>query len=79
MISTDQNGYLKNRFIGYSIRQIEDILELTKNDNKQIALQFIDFKKAFDSIEWNFMNKTLSKFGFHLIFFINGSKQYITK
>ena len=26
---------------------------------------FLDFKKAFDTIEWNFMNKTLSKFGFH--------------
>ena len=60
IISTDQNGYLKNRFIGYSIRQIEDILELTKNDNKQNALLFIDFIKAFDSIEWNFMSKTLS-------------------
>ena len=65
IISTDQNGYLKNRFIGYSVRQIEDIIELTKNDNKQNALLFVDFKKAFDSIEWNFMNKTLSKFGFH--------------
>ena len=27
VISTDQNGYIKNRFIGFTIRQIQDIID----------------------------------------------------
>ena len=36
---------------------IADIIECTKTlDNPGIAL-FLDFKKAFDSLEWNFIKK----------------------
>ena len=64
IISTDQNGYIKNRFIGFSIRQIQDIIDYAEDNNLHGVLLFLDYQKAFDSIEWNFMNLTLEKFGF---------------
>ena len=39
-------------------------MEYTKKFNIPGILLFIDFKKAFDSLEWNFMFKCLEIFGF---------------
>ena len=62
LIHEDQWGYIKGRFIGQNIRLIADIIECTKTlDNPGIAL-FLDFKKAYDSLEWNFIEKALQTF-----------------
>ena len=63
LIHEDQSGYIKGRK-GQNIRLIADIIECTKTlDNPGIAL-FLDFKKAFDSLEWNFIEKALKTFNF---------------
>ena len=51
-----QSGYVKGRFIGESIRLIAD-------DIPGIAV-FLDFEKAFDSVEWDFIQKCLESFNF---------------
>ena len=64
LIHGDQTGYIKGRFIGQNVRLIADIIECTDTlDISGIAL-FLDFKKAFDSLEWNFIIKALETFGF---------------
>ena len=64
LIHGDQTGYIKGRFIGQNVRLIADIIECTDMlDIEGIAL-FLDFKKAFDSLEWNFILKALETFGF---------------
>ena len=68
IVSTDQNGYIKNRFIGFNIRQIQDIIDYAEDINLDGILFFLEFQNAFDSIEWNFMNMTLKKFGFGDLF-----------
>ena len=51
-------------FIGQNVRLIADIIECTDTlDISGIAL-FLDFKKAFESLEWNFIIKALETFGF---------------
>ena len=63
-IHEDQTGYIKGRLIGQNIRLIADIAECTKTaDNSGIAL-FLNFKKAFDSLERNFLEKALEMFNF---------------
>ena len=64
IINTDQNGYIKDRFIGYNIRLIQDIIDHSEKFNVDSCILFLDFTKAFDTIEWDFMLPTLKKFGF---------------
>ena len=64
LISLDQTAYIKNRFIGINARFLYDIVEYCENFHKPGILISLDFQKAFDSIEWNFMEKTLETFGF---------------
>ena len=59
-----QSGYVKGRFIGESIRLIADTMDFTKiNDLPGIAV-FLDFEEAFDSVEWDFIQKCLESFNF---------------
>ena len=51
-------------FIGEVARSILDIIDYTKMSKMPGVLLFIDFKKAFDSIEWDFLYKSLAAFNF---------------
>ncbi|MCP3901139.1 MAG: hypothetical protein GY707_15650, partial [Desulfobacteraceae bacterium] len=64
LIHPDQNGYIQGRFIGCSIRTIYDIIENSQNEEYSNLITFIDYEKAFDNINWNFMIKALKSFGF---------------
>ena len=64
VISEDQTGYIKGRFIGQNIRLIEDVIDYYTDNDKDGAILFIDFKKAFDSLEINFLISCLQKMGF---------------
>ena len=62
LVSSDQTVYIKERFIGENIRTIVDIIEYTSISNTPAILLQLDFEKAFDSISWQFLNKTMEKF-----------------
>ncbi len=64
IIHEDQTGYIKNRYIGTNARLLEDYFEHCENFKIPGILLFLDFEKAFDSVEWNFMAKVLEKFNF---------------
>ena len=64
IIHHNQTGYVKNRNISDSIKSILDILEYTKRKQLSGMLLCLDFQKAFDSLEWNFMFKALKAFNF---------------
>lgn len=64
MISNDQNGFVPERYIGLNIQRIFNLIELCKDKSIPGLLLNIDFEKAFDSVEWKFIYKTLSTFGF---------------
>ena len=49
---------------GENIRLISDVLNFTKIKNIPGAAIFVDFKKAFDSIEWVYLSKVLDVFNF---------------
>ena len=64
IIHNDQTGYVEGRQIFESIRVIQDIMEITNTQNIPAILLLIDFEKAFDSLEWDFLHEALSKFNF---------------
>ena len=64
IISESQSGYIKGRYIGENITLVQDVIQYAKKFKKQGILLFLDFQKAFDSIEWEFMWKSLLKYNF---------------
>ena len=64
IIQHDQTAYIKGRNITTSVRKLLDVYELVEQNNTEGAMICIDFEKAFDSIEHNFIFKTLEKFNF---------------
>lgn len=60
----DQTGFVKGRYIGENIRLISDALDLTKEQKIPGILIALDFRKAFDSLEWPFIMRILDAFNF---------------
>ncbi len=83
IISDDQTGYLKGRYIGRNIRLLENVSFFTKYNKLPGILLSVDFEKALDSLNWNFLCKTLKKvhFGKNFINYVktmyNGIKSTI--
>ena len=60
--------YIKNIFIGFILREIQDMIHYVLILIKSMiddSIIFVDFIKAFDSLEWDFMYVTLKHFGFN--------------
>ena len=52
IINNDQTGFLKGRFISENIRLIHGIINHTESNKIPGLLLFLDFEKAFDTVEW---------------------------
>ena len=64
IISDSQKGFLKERYIGENTRLVYDVMSrLNQLDRKGLIL-LADFEKAFDSIEWYYINKVLVAYNF---------------
>ena len=64
LISDDQTGFVRDRFVGENIHLIESVMKFTASRNIPGLLLFVDFEKAFDTLEWAFSHKTLRYFNF---------------
>ncbi len=68
LISYDQIGCMKGRYIGQHIRQLWDVMIQTKRQHIPGFVISLDVEKAHDSTNWSFMDKILAKFGFGKVF-----------
>ena len=64
MINNDQTGFIKGRFIGENIRLIDGVIQFAAAKNISGLLLFLDFEKAFDTVEWTFIQRTFKHFNF---------------
>ena len=71
LIPANQNGFIKGRSILDAVRTIDDVLEIGKimMQNESGILLAIDFEKAFDSLNHEFLYQVLQKMGFGPNFF----------
>ena len=69
IICNCQTGYIKGRQIGCSIKTIEDICDCCYERDISGLMLIADIEKAFDSLNWEFVRKTLDflKFGLNFI------------
>ena len=64
LIHHNQTGFVKDRNISEGLRTILDIIEDTKLKDMHGLLMTIDFEKAFDSLSWEYLFRTLEAFNF---------------
>ena len=76
LISVDQTAYVKGRFIGESIRVINDLIEHVDREDEE-GIQFsTDIENAFDSVDHNFLFETSKRYGFGTEF-VNFNKTHL--
>ena len=63
IIHSNQNAFVKGRSIFDAIRTIDDMMGYTKEKELSGILVAIDFEKAFDTLNFNFLIRTLLLFG----------------
>ena len=64
VIHHNQTGFINDRYIGEAVRSIFDIMEFPLKENIPGIMIFLDFQKAFDSVEWDFILECLEFFNF---------------
>ena len=64
LIHSDQTGFVKGRYIGQNIRLLDDLMNFIDVNKIPGILLFIDFEKAFDTLEWSFLHRALEIFNF---------------
>ena len=64
IIHQNQTGFLKNRFIGENIVKALSIIEYAEEEDLPALIMFVDYEKAFDSVEWDFVYECLDFFNF---------------
>ena len=85
IVHNDQKGFVQNRFIGENIRLIHDIMTECESDNKQGILILVDFEKAFDTLDWKFIQTVfeMRNYGEKILNWIkilqNGSRSMVSQ
>ena len=64
LIHPNQTAFVKGRSVFYAIRTIDDIVDCTKRNSWSGILIAIDFEKAFDTLDFQFLIRTLHKCNF---------------
>lgn len=64
LIDEAQSGFMPNRHITNNIRLVLDLLDYSHLISDDSFLLFLDFFKAFDTVEHSFLFHALQKFGF---------------
>ena len=72
---------MKSRFLGESIIELQTLMHMAENfeEGKEFAVFSLEIYKAFDSIDWTFIHRTLEGFGFPPCFiqWINVIQHYV--
>jgi hypothetical protein len=64
LIHPNQTGFVRGRCIGDANRIIQDVMTITDQLNENGILLCVDFEKAFDSVELDFVKLGLKRFNF---------------
>jgi hypothetical protein len=63
VIASNQSAFIKGRNLMDGVVVVNEVVELAKRTNRE-CLIFKDFEKAYDSVDWGFLDYMLHRFGF---------------
>ena len=64
IIDENQTAAIKNRTILHTLSTVRDIIDVSNKLNKNLSVISLDFFKAFDRLDLNFIFSALEKFGY---------------
>ena len=64
IMSESQTGFFEGRFIGENIMDIYDLMNYCDINKIPGLMITVDFENAFDTVKWEFIDKTLDAFNF---------------
>ena len=64
LIHDSQTGFMKERSIFDNIILFWEMVAFAKLHKQDLAVLFLDFEKAYDRVDWDFMEGTLVRMGF---------------
>ena len=60
----DQQGFIKGCNISTNIQRLEDMMQYMKLYSPESRVALLDFEKAFDRVDHNFLQQVLQQYGF---------------
>ena len=64
LIHDTQTGFLQERSIFDNIILFWEMVTIAEVQKQDLAVLFLDFEKAYDRVDWDFMEGTLARMGF---------------
>ncbi|MCH79641.1 LINE-1 reverse transcriptase like, partial [Trifolium medium] len=64
LISSTQSAFIKGRNLVDGVVVINEVLDVAKKTGKEVLVFKVDFEKAYDSVDWGFLEYMLMRFGF---------------
>jgi hypothetical protein len=64
IVDPTQSAFLKGRQLVDGVLVINEIVDFAKKTGRECLIFKVDFEKAYDSVEWSFLDYMLGRFGF---------------
>jgi hypothetical protein len=64
LVASTQSAFLKGRFLVDGVMVVNELVDFAKKAGKSCLILKVDFEKAYDSVEWSFLDYMLGRFGF---------------
>ena len=64
VVAEDQTCGIPGRFIGSNVSLLRDVVTYATDLDIPVAILSLDQEKAFDRVDWSFLNRTLESMGF---------------
>jgi hypothetical protein len=64
IIRPNQTGFVEGKSILDNVFMAQDSLSWAEESNQDLVLLLLDFEKAFDRIDWNFLFSAMDHIGF---------------
>jgi hypothetical protein len=64
LISKNQSAFIKGRLLVDGVLVVNEVVDLAKRAKVKCMIFKVDFEKAYDSVNWNFLIYMMKRFGF---------------
>jgi hypothetical protein len=64
LIAPNQSDFIKGRNLVDGVLEVNELVDLAKRQGKECLILKVDFEKAYDSVDWGFLEYMLRRFGF---------------